>query len=87
MTSQYPEADIAWSAQHFAMMADGGVWGIPRSGLIFTKRGRKLVLTNRMPWQEGMSITPEQLREQQDSDYNGIAARFRAAGITVEDEA
>lgn len=42
-----PEHILAWCRQHVAMIHDGGVWGIPRSGLIFRvdHRRKKLVLT------------------------------------------
>jgi hypothetical protein len=77
---------VEWSRQQFRIIANGGSWGLPRSGLIFTKRGNTLVLTARMPHDPAMPITPEQLREQQDSDYQGTVLHFGAAGIVVTDE-
>ena len=76
-------AHVEWSRNQFRTITDGGAWGIPRSGLIFTKRGNTLVLTARMPHDPAMPITAEQLREQQDSDIQGTVLHFGAAGIEV----
>lgn len=79
---------VNWCRQMVDMLNDGGVWGIPRSGLIFTKTGPdELTLTARMPWMPEMegTITPEQLREQQQSDVDGTTAHMAAAGVTVID--
>lgn len=138
----------AWCRTHYAMMAEGGSWGVPRSGLLFRKhagvcetcegRGRipafegnvgcpscgaviawegeppedclrcsailprssivacpscegegqvrELVLYGVMPHDERMPITAEQLREQQDAEYEGIRRAFEAAGVVVRRE-
>jgi hypothetical protein len=76
-------AHIEWSRRHFDMLADGGWWGVPRSGLVFFRRGDMLVLEVCMPWQEGMSITEDELRKQQQSEYDGIKEHFEAAGVKV----
>lgn len=79
--------DAAWSRMTVDSLVDGGVWGVPRSGLLFTKRGEnELALTARMPWEPGMPITAAQVREQQDSDYAAICLHMMVAGITVTDE-
>jgi hypothetical protein len=78
--------EIEWSRQRFQMMADGGTWAVPRSGLIFTRRGKTLVLTARMPHMPEIPITPEQLAEQQQGDYDAIAERMIAAGVEMRDE-
>ena len=70
----------------FAIMAQGGTWGVPRSGLIFQKLGQKLVLVSRMPPEAGMPMSAQELREYQDSDYAAIKEHFEAAGIPVEEE-
>ena len=79
-------ASIAWCKQYFAMLADGGVWAIKRSGLIFQRRGDRLVYFQRMPWLEEMegTITPEQLDAQQRREYDINKKFFAAAGIAVE---
>lgn len=89
-------SDLAWCRAHFASMADGGVWGVPRSGLVFCRRGEALVLVERMPWTSEMAEaaelgrdvpgSEEELRAYQDADYETIRGRFEAAGITVTDE-
>jgi hypothetical protein len=82
---------VLWCRQMYLMMAPGGIWGVPRSGLLFQKTtediGPKLVLTQVMPWtKEMMPITAEQLLEQQRGDFETIRDHFRLAGILVHDE-
>ena len=79
-------AHVAWCRQHFAMIKDGGTWAIPRSGMIFTKRGNNLVLTAAMPWEPGMPCTPEELTEQQTRELEECREHFGAAGVTVTSE-
>jgi hypothetical protein len=83
MDTLTPEA-IEWSRNHFNMLAEGGTWGVPRSGLLFIKQGGTLLLSQRMPWQDGMPMTAEELDKFQIEDYECIKANFEAAGITVE---
>lgn len=78
-----PLHEVRWSRAMFEMMAERGVWGVPRSGLLFQKQGDTLVLIEQMPWESGMPGTAAELREYQEYDYNVIAKRFRAAGIRV----
>lgn len=77
---------IAWSKDLFASIADGGQWGVPRSGMIFTRRGETLVLTAVMPHDPEMEITADELVEQQEDEYENIRKHFEAAGITVTRE-
>lgn len=84
MTPLNPD-HVEWCRQTFRTMQDGGSWGIPRSGLIFNKRGNALVLVAVMPHDPAMPVTAEQLREQQTSDYQGTVLHFGAAGIAVTD--
>ena len=76
-------ADIAWSRNHFRMMGDGGSWAVPRSGLIFTKRGERLELTARLPYDPAMPMSKTEMREYQENDFECIKRNFGAAGITV----
>lgn len=78
---------LTWCRSTFSLLKDGGCWAVPRSGLIFTRRGQELVWTARMPHDPAMSITPEQLKEQQDSEYAINKLNFEAAGIPMKDEA
>jgi hypothetical protein len=82
MTALSPEA--AWCRNLFDGLAEGGIWGIPRSGLIFTRLGDKLVLTAAMPWDPAMPITEAQLAEQQNGEFEAVRENFAAAGVTVE---
>ena len=76
---------VEWSRNHFARMAEGAQWGIPRSGLLFTKLGNVLKLTARMPHDPAMPITAAQLDEQQRSELASIRRHFEAAGVAVEE--
>jgi hypothetical protein len=72
-----------WAESMWGMLADGGVWGVPRSGLMYRKDGNSLVLYARMPWEEGMPLTREELQEQQDDDHRGIVVLFTVIGVEV----
>lgn len=74
-----------WAQGLWDMIAEGGVWGVPRCGLMFRKQQGKLVLTERMPWEEGMPLTAEDLREAQDWDVKGITETFAGIGVEVVD--
>jgi len=87
-------SDIAWSLNQFNLLnPNGGVWMIPRSGLMFTRRDKELHLTARMPWCEEMAAAhaagsdvpknSEQLLKYQQQDFHIIASHFKAAGISV----
>ena len=78
--------DIQWCRALFAKLHENGVWGIPRSGLLFEKRGGKLVLIDRMPYVEGMPGRPEQLHAYQRQEYFLVREKFGAAGIAVQAE-
>ena len=77
---------IEWSRNQFRIMTEGGVWGVPRSGLLWQKRGDELVLKGRMPWHKEMPCTREQFLQQQDADIKGISEHMRAAGVKVSHE-
>jgi hypothetical protein len=77
---------ISWSRAHFNLLADGGTWAIPRSGVVFQKREGELVLIERMPWDESMPITEERLRKYQNEEYAAVKLNFEKVGIPVRDE-
>ena len=71
------ESHTAWCRMVFDSLNEGGTWAVPRSGLIFTKRDGKLVLTLRMP---------EVPNEIQDEDFELIRQHFALAEIQVVEE-
>ena len=77
------DSSKSWCRQLFDSMKDGGIWGIPRSGLVFRKSGDQLVLVDTMPHDPAMTVSPKQLKAAQESDYRATARHFGAAGITV----
>ena len=74
---------VVWCRRMFSLMADGALWGIPRSGLIFTRRGDTLVLTGVMPHDMTLPLSAPRLIKQQRSDFNEVQKWFGLAGITV----
>lgn len=86
---------LDWCRGIWAMISDGGVWAVPRSGLVFRKdeQARTWTLVERMPWLEEMGEaarsgadvppTAEDLRIYQDEDIEAIRQRFASIGIEV----
>jgi hypothetical protein len=74
-----------WCQQLWDVIKDGGVWAIPRSGLIFVKREKEkqLVLTDAMPHQADMPVTAAELKAQQDSDFDLTVQHFGKIGVAV----
>jgi hypothetical protein len=69
---------VDWCRRLFATLRDGAVWGIPRSGIIFRKRGAGLFLQHAIGRSvEGISA---------DEEYQAVKRHFQAAGIPVREE-
>ena len=64
-----------WCRQVHAMLTEGGTWVVPRSGLVFTRRGSGLLLTG--------ILDMEMPRNDQLDDYWLIVKHFREAGIEI----
>ena len=84
--------EVRWSRRHFDMIALGGVWMVPRSGLMFKKiDDHTLELLTAMPFLEEMKEQAEQGKDVpktkddllafQQSDFDAIAKLFNLAGI------
>ena len=80
-----PKEMREWCRNHFNMMADGGVWGIPRCGIVFQKRGEILALQSVMPHDRQMLVTKKELLQQQVDEFDATVQNFGAAGIEVTD--
>jgi hypothetical protein len=76
-----------WASALWNMLADDGTWVIERCGLVFRKNAeaKTFTLFARMPWEEGMSLSAEELRSFQDSDFAGVRDHFAAIGVTVQE--
>lgn len=85
MTETLQPSDIQWCRALYNGLVPGGLWAVPRSGLIFEKVEDGLVLHEVMPWMPEMGgvITPEELVEQQRGEFEVIREHFAAADITV----
>lgn len=75
-----------WCQMIFNGLVEGGVWGVPRSGLIFRKEGDSFVLVEVAPPTEDLPMNAEELRLYQQFDYDGIKMVFEEAGIHVRSE-
>ena len=85
------EGEVGWSAELWDMLRDGGVWAVPRSGLVFQKREaeRVFALTARMPWSPamvGVISRGSAARAAGGGELEAIGARFGVLGISVPDE-
>ena len=85
------EFELAWCRQMWNMLAEGGMWAVPRSGLIFNKRDGKLVLKMVAPFFSGMADDEGNMLEDADSlllyqrnDYEAVKFYFGEAGIEVD---
>lgn len=85
MTNQVKDEHVEWSKNLFNNLKEGGVWAVPRSGLMFTKTNGSFALTKLMPWDPLMSFGKNELTKYQQEDYAIIAKHMRAAGISVTD--
>ena len=72
-----------WCRGLFNSLIDGGVWGVPRSGLTFQRKGDEFRLLDRMPFQEGIAANAAEWESLQDADYETIKEEFEKAGIPV----
>ena len=74
---------VHWSRNMFDSIAEGGTWGLPSCGLVFSKRAGKLILIAQMPHDPAMPITARELLAQQQAMFDNCKAHFEAAGIPV----
>jgi hypothetical protein len=83
-----------WTKHFFWLLGNGGVWGVPGSGLIFQRDGDSLALVHRATFEEfsdqhtqvkvKLPNTNQQLQSWQERDLSAIKKRFSAAGIKVK---
>jgi len=84
-----------FSRKVYAMLNMGGKWGVPRSGLTFTKTKDGLELSDVLPYTPGMSkgfeigmdvpASPSQLLDFQITDFRIIQRYNELAGLKVTD--
>lgn len=66
---------VKWSRSLFDSLNDGGIWLVPRSGLVYRRLGNELHLVERLADFD---------ESEQESDVAEIAAHFGAAGVVVK---
>jgi len=87
--------DIEWTRQNHALTREGGIWTVPRSGLIFRRTNTGFELINVMPYLPEMSEafatghdvppSPSALMIFQKQDYECIKRRHEESGLTMTD--
>lgn len=79
------QSHLDWCRNIWAMIADGGVWAVPRSGLVFRKdeQARTWTVAERMPHDPAMPISADELRTYQDEEVGAIRQRFASIGVEV----
>ena len=83
MTGIGVDGSRGFASELWNMLNEGGVWGVPRSGLMFRKEGMTFVLQARMPWDPEIPLSSEEWEDFQESDISGIATMMAAIGVTV----
>jgi hypothetical protein len=86
VSGEVAQSEVEWCAGIFGMLADGGMWGVPRSGLAFQRQGDGLHLISKMPYAPELGGTPSEWAEYQEDDFQEIKRRFDKAGIAMEDK-
>lgn len=79
-------SDIEWSRSLYRALKDGGLWPVPRSGLLFEKHDGpqpRMHLRGVMPFEPRMPGTPEMWRAYQEDDFDAIRQVFKEAGIAI----
>lgn len=71
---------IAWMKRLFQSLNDGGMWGIPRSGLAFRRDGEAMVLASFTP-----TDSPHIMAAQQE-EFRQVQQHLAASNIEVRDE-
>lgn len=89
------KSEIEWSKRLAASVKVGGVWGVPRSGLIMRRTATGFELDSVMPFTPEMAAeanrgadvppTAGKLLEYQESDFECMRLRFTAGGLTFTD--
>jgi hypothetical protein len=90
------QSHVAWCKRHHASIKIGGVWGVPRSGLLFKKTAAGFDLENVMPYSPAMEQafqafgadvpgTAEELLEYQLNDFACVQRHNKEAGLEVTD--
>jgi hypothetical protein len=74
-----------WCRNLFDSFEDGGIWAVPRCGLVFQKRGNAFVLISKMPHEWEMPLTSEQLDEVQRNEFKSVKKYFGEVGIDIVD--
>ena len=76
---------VAWCHQLMDGLHEGGTWTLPRSGLIYVKRGKVLILTMRTPHHPSMPMEQGEWEDYQDEDHANNKRIFGAAGYEIHD--
>jgi hypothetical protein len=71
-----------WCRDLFARIRPGGLWGIPRTGLVFRKTGPVLLWVGNVPPDIRLHLTP--IDEAREAEFKDQVDYFGAAGVHVQ---
>jgi hypothetical protein len=69
----------------WSMLNEGGVWAVPRSGLVLRKEGTLFIVQDRMPWIPVMPWTEAEWLELQADEIRDLTTMFAGIGVTVQE--
>jgi len=70
-----------WCREMFAAMSYGGVWGVPRTGLIFRKTGKVLLWVGVMP--PKLNIPRDELGAAREREFETTLTHFSTGGVAM----
>jgi len=74
-----------WASAMWSMLNEGGIWGVPRSGLVLRKEGNLFIVQDRMPWVPIMPWSEAEWLQMQEDEIKDLTAMFAGIGVTVQE--
>lgn len=78
-------SESQWCRDTFDIVANGGIWLVPRSGLTFRKNGEDTLTLESRDGMPDAVIDPELWKAYQEDDFQVIKLHLEGAGISVFD--
>jgi hypothetical protein len=72
---------VEWCRHMHRIIAQGGIWGLPRSGLVFRKTGNVLLWVGTIP--PATRIPPALLDEAREHEFEENFKNFSKAGVAM----
>jgi hypothetical protein len=79
------EQHAEWCRSHFARMKPGGLWMIPRTGLVFRRTGNVLLWVAVIPpVMPNAMLSPADLAKVREAEFEDNANHFTHAGVIIQ---